>query len=539
MYQVRYLLTALAVLMIGGCSNNGSDRQPPGIPDDITAVFNKPLYNDSTWALTVVDMESGNVIYDLRSDQNLYAGSLRKLFTMGEALVALGSNYTFRTPVYRQGEITGDGILTGDLILVASGDLTMGGRRNVDGTMAVSNFDHNEANSLGNAALTTPDPLWGYDSLAEQVAASGVKAISGDVIIDDRLFRPFNFREEFNVRPIFVNDDVVDVVINLTNVGELATVDHEPKSQAFKVSSNLLTVSSGVDKSVHLMPEYPDCIGIADCSGSVIGEIPIDFVPPLTQTFPLVQTFRIVEPSNYARTVFIEALQRAGVSVETAPAVAPNNTAALPPKDSYTSDALLAELVSLPFSEYAKYVLKVSYNIGADTSLVLWGLTKGVDNMEDALAIERENLTQNIGIPGDEFEFFDGSGGGPTTATNNAVIQMLEYNSEQADFPAFFAALPVLGVDGSLSFVTDFEADSTLAGAKGNVFAKTGTYATGNEDGILLLGQAFAGYIDAKSGRRLAYSLRVDNTPIGEDMNNILEVFQDQGTVSAVVWRDN
>lgn len=539
MYQVRYLLTALAVLLIGGCSNNGSDRQPPGIPDDITAVFNKPLYNDSTWALTVVDMESGNVIYDLRSDQNLYAGSLRKLFTMGEALVALGSNYTFRTPVYRQGEITGDGILTGDLILVASGDLTMGGRRNVDGTMAVSNFDHNEANSLGNAALTTPDPLWGYDSLAEQVAASGVKAISGDVIIDDRLFRPFNFREEFNVRPIFVNDDVVDVVINLTNVGELATVDHEPKSQAFKVSSNLLTVSSGVDKSVHLMPEYPDCIGIADCSGSVIGEIPIDFVPPLTQTFPLVQTFRIVEPSNYARTVFIEALQRAGVSVETAPAVAPNNTAALPPKDSYTSDALLAELVSLPFSEYAKYVLKVSYNIGADTSLVLWGLTKGVDNMEDALAIERENLTQNIGIPGDEFEFFDGSGGGPTTATNNAVIQMLEYNSEQADFPAFFAALPVLGVDGSLSFVTDFEADSTLAGAKGNVFAKTGTYATGNEDGILLLGQAFAGYIDAKSGRRLAYSLRVDNTPIGEDMNNILEVFQDQGTVSAVVWRDN
>lgn len=539
MYQVRYLLTALAVLLIGGCSNNGSDRQPPGIPDDITAVFNKPLYNDSTWALTVVDMESGNVIYDLRSDQNLYAGSLRKLFTMGEALVALGSNYTFRTPVYRQGEITGDGILTGDLILVASGDLTLGGRRNVDGTMAVSNFDHNEANSLGNAALTTPDPLWGYDSLAEQVAASGVKAISGDVIIDDRLFRPFNFREEFNVRPIFVNDDVVDVVINLTSVGELATVDHEPKSQAFKVSSNLLTVSSGVDKSVHLMPEYPDCIGIADCSGSVIGEIPIDFVPPLTQTFPLVQTFRIVEPSNYARTVFIEALQRAGVSVETAPAVAPNNTAALPPKDSYTSDALLAELVSLPFSEYAKYVLKVSYNIGADTSLVLWGLTKGVDNMEDALAIERENLTQNIGIPGDEFEFFDGSGGGPTTATNNAVIQMLEYNSEQADFPAFFAALPVLGVDGSLSFVTDFEADSTLAGAKGNVFAKTGTYATGNEDGILLLGQAFAGYIDAKSGRRLAYSLRVDNTPIGEDMNNILEVFQDQGTVSAVVWRDN
>ena len=63
------------------------------------------------------------------------------------------------------------------------------------------------------AQLTAPDPLAGYAGLAQQVAGAGIREVHGDVIIDDRLFVPFNFRGEFEVRPIFVNDDVVDVMI--------------------------------------------------------------------------------------------------------------------------------------------------------------------------------------------------------------------------------------------------------------------------------------------------------------------------------------
>ena len=36
-------------------------------------------------------------------------------------------------------------------------------------------------------------------------------------IIDDRLFQPFNFRDQFDVRPIFVNDDLVDLSIHPTS----------------------------------------------------------------------------------------------------------------------------------------------------------------------------------------------------------------------------------------------------------------------------------------------------------------------------------
>jgi D-alanyl-D-alanine carboxypeptidase len=542
MSQLTKSLTVITVIILiaatMGCdnNNNGSEGQP--IPDDIKAIFDKPLYDGGFWALRVVDLETGKVIYDQRSNDDLFIGSVRKVFTIGELLEELGQNFVFRTPVHRQGSVSEEGVLEGDLILVATGDFTMGGRRNPNNTMAITDFDHNDANNLGNAILSAPDPLQGYKDLAKQIADSGVKRITGEVIIDDRLFPPYLFREEFDVKPIFVNDDVVDVIANPGEPGGPAIVDWRPKSAAFDVESTLQTLASGMVNDIELDPLVPECFGMPGCMGTVSGQISADLIPPLTDTFPIIQIFRIFDPSSYARTVLIEALTAEGVEVD-APVVADNPSELLPPKDSYTSDTILAEYVSLPVSEYGKLVLKVSYNIGSDTSLLLWGLTRGSDNMEDTLAIEREHIISNIGIPGDEFMFFDGSGGGDTTATNKAVIQMLEYISKQSFFPDFLELLPILGVDGSLAFVTDFEDDPTLVGAKGNVFAKTGTFIDLTPEGLLLKGQALGGYIDAKSGKRLMFHLAVNDVPLGFDILKVQQVFQDQGTITAIIWRDN
>jgi D-alanyl-D-alanine carboxypeptidase len=160
----------------------------------------------------VVDLDTGELVYDLNPGTLFLMGSIRKLFTIDEALNQFGADFRFTTPVHRLGEVNEHGVLNGDLTLVASGDLTMGGRVAPDGSMAIPNLDHNEANGLGNAQLPNADPLAGYNDLAQQVAESGITEINGDVIIDDRLFEPFNFRGEFDVRPIFVNNDVVDVM---------------------------------------------------------------------------------------------------------------------------------------------------------------------------------------------------------------------------------------------------------------------------------------------------------------------------------------
>lgn len=139
--------------------------------------------------------------------------------------------------------------------------------------IAITNFDHNEADALGNSGLTKPDPLAGYFDLARQVRHSGIKSITGNVVIDGRLFQPFNFRGQFDVRPIFVNDDVVDLMINPSTVAQHALVKWRPVSAALAVKNSLMMTGSGSDCSIQVNPQMPPCIGKAGCDTSVSGHL--------------------------------------------------------------------------------------------------------------------------------------------------------------------------------------------------------------------------------------------------------------------------
>ncbi len=215
----------------------------------------------------MVDLDTGKVLINLKPDYNFFIGSVRKVFSVGELLNEIGPDHLFVTPVYKKGEVNGSGVLKGSLILVASGDISMGGRTKANGQLAITNFDHNEADSLGNAVLTKPDPLKGYKAIAEQIAASGITQVD-DVVIDDRLFQPFPFRNEgaFAIRPIFVNDDCVDLIINPASTGMEASVDWRPKSAALGVVNDLVTSGPGSELTLGLEPEFPDCIGKPGCT---------------------------------------------------------------------------------------------------------------------------------------------------------------------------------------------------------------------------------------------------------------------------------
>jgi D-alanyl-D-alanine carboxypeptidase len=506
------------------------------VPADIRAVFDKPRYKNGIWGLRVLD--GTKVILDLNSQRLFYIGSVRKIFSVGQLLNAVGPRHTYDTPVYRTGPLDASGVLHGNLIVVASGDLTMGGRTNPDGTIAVSNWDHNEADGLGNAILTKPNPLAGYETLARAVAAAGIKRVAGDVVIDDRLFAPFFFRGQFYVRPIFVNDDVVDLsTIPGGTVGSLANLATRPNSAALRIVNQLRVGAPKSNDTLKIDPELPACIGNAGCSATISGTLPSDYTPPLTGEPALVQTVRIVQPSNYARTVFIEALRASGVSVA-ASAVAVNPTALLPPKDAYDAANRIALLTGMRYGQDAKLVLKISYNIGADTSLVLLGVKNHAPSMDSALAFERKDLATHWGIASNQYHFVDGSGGGETTASSVAVTKMLEELASSPAHAAFVDALPILGVDGSLGFVKGFETDSTLAGAAGNVRAKTGTYVgASSTGGMELKAQALGGYITTKSGHHLTFQLVINNIPI-QKILDLTDVFQDQGAIAAMLWRD-
>ena len=66
--QFTVLLLGLFATGLSGsalCGGSGTS----GMPTAISAIMQKPRYSKATWALRVVDLKSGAVIYDLNSHE--------------------------------------------------------------------------------------------------------------------------------------------------------------------------------------------------------------------------------------------------------------------------------------------------------------------------------------------------------------------------------------------------------------------------------------------------------------------------------------
>jgi D-alanyl-D-alanine carboxypeptidase/D-alanyl-D-alanine-endopeptidase (penicillin-binding protein 4) len=164
---------------------------------------------------------------------------------------------------------------------------------------------------------------------------------------------------------------------------------------------------------------------------------------------------------------------------------------------------------------------------------MLFGLAKGVRTIEDALAVERETLINDFGLKGSEFNFpTNGSGSPDSQAAPSATVKLLIEMSKRGVFIPYFDSFPILGVDGSLAAVGVDPPNPVIEPAIGKVFAKTGTTVL---DGFFKA-QVFAGYIDAKSGRRLAYGLYVNDIGQLQSIAEAIAVFNDEGEISAIIY---
>ena len=118
------------------------------------------------------------MLIDQAGAKALVPASVMKIYSLATALDSYGADYRFRTPVYRLGEVK-DGVLDGDLVLVASGDFSFGLREQPDGTLAFNSLPEVDHNSTytgfpGGAHVKNSNPLAALDALAAQVKAAGV-----------------------------------------------------------------------------------------------------------------------------------------------------------------------------------------------------------------------------------------------------------------------------------------------------------------------------------------------------------------------------
>ena len=462
----------------------------------VDAVLQAPGFAGGNWGLLVVDSTTGKVVYERDADRLFCPASVTKLFTTAAALADLGADHRFKTPVVRRGELR-DGVLRGDLILIAQGDLSLGGRTGPDGALMFEDNDHSYAVGNADATLVPGDPLAGLTHLAREVQASGIKTVTGDILVDDRLFdhAPSTGSGPTRVSPIVINDNVVDVVVTPgARAGEPARVRIVPETAFVSFDARVETTTEG---SAHV-----DVHVVGPRRFSVRGHLPVGHKP-------MVKFYEVEEPAAFARTLFIETLRNRGVSVHASP-LADNDGANLPSRLEAATFPGVAVYTSPPFREYMKVILKVSQNLHASTLPLLVASKHGERTLERAMKREGEILAR-LGVDVKTISFGGGAGGSRSDlVTPRATVALLRSMMARPDFNDYDSALPVLGRDGTLA-----RAVASDSPARGHARAKTGTFwvENGLDGKPILVSKALAGYLETASGKKLVFAFFLNNVP--------------------------
>jgi D-alanyl-D-alanine carboxypeptidase/D-alanyl-D-alanine-endopeptidase (penicillin-binding protein 4) len=484
-------LLALAFAPIGQA---GAAPSPPTLPQAIAAIVNRPNLVHTLFGVEVYDLDSKRVVFDMNGQKFFKPASTTKVLTEGTTLALLGPDFTFTTPVYRTGAVDSEGTLNGDLVLVASGDPNLSQRIQPDGTLAFENEDHSYDGSKYTAAVPG-DPLAVLRDLAKQIAAHGIKKITGRVLVDATLFPEAGPESGTGayISPIVVNDNLIDIVVTPgKSAGQPATIAVSPETPYATFTSKATTGAAKSDNTLD-MEDVID--GAGNHTVTVTGSVPLSDPP-------ILYAYRVPTPSRYAEVGLTYALQQTGVAISAAPSDTPFVKATYAP--TYMQGNLVAAHVSPPLREDVKITLKVSDNLHASVMPYLWGVYVAHADAAKLQAgfAQEHKLLSGAGLDLSSATQSDGLGG-DAYFTPDFIVHYLAWVRTQKWYPDFYRGLPILGVDGTL-----FDIATNLP-AKGKVHAKTGTWGGGDllNSGGMTSAKGLAGYVTSRNGHRLVFCI--------------------------------
>ena len=520
---VAFLFATLAAF-----GQRASAQQWSAVSDRIAEIQQRPEFVHAAFGVAAYDLDAQKMVFGLNAEQLFTPGSTTKLLTTGTALGLLGADYRFHTPVYRTGPVR-QGVLNGDLVLVASGDPNLSGRILGD-TLGFANEDHSYAGRGDSVAKAIGDPLLALRHLAQQIAQRGIKRVDGRVLVDASLF-PQGDRELGTgvvISPAIVNDNVIDLLIAPGGkAGDPARITVSPDLGVFRLANEITT---GAERS---RPTVQRTV-TRDSSGTITVRVGGSYA---AGGAPLVMSVPVPDPAELAVRALVVALRDAGVAVrDTTPSRDVVDFARL--SAGYADSTRLAEHVSLPLGEAVKVILKVSQNLHASTLPYILGAVAGKTPGRGALQAgfdAEHDFLSRAGLDLIAAAQGDGAGGAPGAFYSPAfMVQYLAYMATRLDTAAFRRAMPILGRDGTLWNI------QPQTPAAGHVFAKTGTFSVFDplNRRQIITGKGLAGYMKTSAGRRLAFAIYANRIPFPPNYQGdaALLVGQALGEIAATMW---
>lgn len=489
---------SLAFLLL--CSSAAAQ----GLCDRLRTLTQDPTVAAAHWGISVTHLD-GTRVCGIDEAQLFRPASNNKIFTTAAAIALLGPDKQFETAVIGRLD-PATGVVTGDLTLVGGGD---------------ANLDSNDLPYLpASQRPKTPVPFAfnDLDDLATQLAAKGVKSITGDVIGDDSLFPYEPYPPSWNaddfiwgygapVSALTIADNQLKLTITPAKAGAPAVVTLDQHGVAYYTVVNEVRSVAAKSTAGVAVERLPGSRSVR-VYGTIAEDAPVE-----------TDEIAIDDPAAYAAKAFLVRLAQHRISVAGTTRAKHRPTtnalgyaAALAQSTADANLALFADPVheclaverasklashaSATLLSDVNFTSKVSQNLHAEIMLNQLGernVCADASNIRGAGIVKAYLL--HAGISAADFVLYDGSGlSDHDLVAPRAFTKFLSYAATQPWFAQWKSTLPQGGVDGTLT--------SRFPTLKGKIFAKTGTLGES---------RALSGYVTTAAGDTLVFSVLVDD----------------------------
>lgn len=481
LHKILRVATALAGVAAWALPAAAQARRParartpvtrPAAPSTRSALANRlnllldePPFDRGLWGIVIAD-PTGRVVFERNGGRLFVPASTAKLVVAATAAALLPEDFRITTSVYPGGTLA-DSVLRGDLILYGRGDPTLNARDR-DGRAA------------------------GFEDLAGQLYARGVRVVAGDLVGDASWFDSLTTHPSWEhgdllwsfaapVTALGYNGNAVDVAVTPGAPGLPPIITFAPDIGLARLTNRARTVPADSPRTF----DYVRTPGSNEFLAT--GDVPVD-------TRPWTDNLAVADGPRWAVTAFRQALRDRGITV-----AGRSRTTFDPAAFAAARQApALAEHRSPPLDDLMRPILAVSDNWYAELLLRTLGVAfRGQGSFAAGLDVERRFLIDALGVDSTQFNLVDGSGlSHHDLVAPRVFVTLLRAVRQHPRGGRFLDALAEPGRAGTLR--SRFRATAP----RGRVRAKTGSIASTN---------ALAGYLDTGDGRYWTFAVQLNN----------------------------
>lgn len=433
------------------------------------------------WGVALAD-QRGRILFGRNAERLFIPASNTKLVVAATAAALLPPDFSVATSVYPAGPVA-DGVVRGDLVLYGRGDPAFSSR-----CYAVDSLE---------AGACDPDSSSRLVELAAQLAASGIREVTGDLVGDGSWFEPTTVHPGWEVYDLtwWYAAPVTGLSFNDNSLD----VRYAPGG------------TPGAPVALSFTPDFGDVVlenrAVTGAAGSRAtfdlfrGEGPQQFFA--RGSVPAgaaggTEFVAVEDPNLFAARAFRAALAGVGIGVGGTTRSTTDST----PYAAARAGAPLAEVRSRPLRDWIFPVLNTSQNLFAEVLLKQLGRQfRGAGSWEAGIDVERRFLIDSVGVDSTQFSLSDGSGlSAVNLVTPLAFTRLLAFIRRHPHWETFAAGLPQSGRRGSLRY--------RFSGTplEGRVRAKTGSIARVN---------TLSGYIERPDGSWRVFSVQANHHVLG------------------------